>query len=126
MLIISAKDKTTKDISIHTLGITPSETTFYLHCHMCGQQRGLVQGRLTRLVSWHEPALQASFIDKCLGWCGQLVVFQNTPPAKRVLVRVTKETRAAFRCPICSRRMMLDEEDCPRCNTMFDFRITDD
>lgn len=117
------------DIAVESIGvaknITDPDRTYMLHCTHCGKDRNQIQGRLSRIIAWVEPNVNPQVINKC-SRCGNLTTIQTVPYTKRVLVRVSRQDRAGFFCPICSRRVMLDEEDCPRCNTMFDFRIIQD
>lgn len=122
MLITTAKDKRELEIPVHSIGIAPSTTTFLLHCHLCGKERGQVNGKITRIISWLEPTEQASFIDRCMG-CGQHVTFQDASPSKSIMIRISERDRTSFHCPICAKRILTDEVTCVRCRAQFDFRL---
>ncbi len=126
MQITTAKDRQIIELPVSSIGITKGDTTFLLSCYACGHNKlGRVQGKLTRIIAYFEPTEHASFIARCPN-CNAFMTFQDTPPAKSVVVRITKYQRASFHCPVCGKRILLDEDECMRCRTEFDFRIIED
>lgn len=128
MQIQTADDSYPIDIAVQSIGIAKNpanpERTYLLHCNKCGKEHFQIQGKLSRIIPWLEPTVSASGIHKCAR-CGNRFTIQDAELVKRVLVKITKLSRASFCCPICSRRMLLDEEECPRCRTEYSFHIVE-
>lgn len=122
MQIQSAKDNSLSDIIVHSIGVSPSKTTFLLRCFHCGREQSQVQGKPTRIIPWFEPTTTLTIINKC-SRCMMRFTIQETKITTTVLVRLDSQESSPFYCVVCSHELPnVSTFNCAICQTPYDFR----